>query len=133
MNGFYSACTINYPYEDDKSEKVRAWFSSYKQKYSEDPTVLSAYGYVLTDLFVAAATKAGKELNPDTLAKSLAALSVPAGLPRRRRAEILAHQAPRLRPLDAVPDPGRQVEIGVGVFDELTIRSHPLPLAGEGA
>ena len=77
VNGFYSACTINYPYEDDKSEKVRAWFSSYKQKYGEDPTVLSAYGYVLTDLFVAAATKAGKELNPDTLAKSLASLSVP--------------------------------------------------------
>ena len=40
--------------------------------------MLSAYGYELTDLFVAAATKAGKELNPDTLAKSLASLSVPA-------------------------------------------------------
>ncbi len=78
VNGFYSACTINYPYEDDKSEKVRAWFSSYKQKFGEDPTVLSAYGYQLTDLFIKAADKAGKELNPDTLAKSLASLSVPA-------------------------------------------------------
>jgi branched-chain amino acid transport system substrate-binding protein len=77
VNGFYSACTINYPYEDDKSEKVRAWFSSYKQKYGEDPTVLSAYGYQLTGLFIEAANKAGKDLNPDTLAKSLASLSVP--------------------------------------------------------
>jgi branched-chain amino acid transport system substrate-binding protein len=77
VNGFYSACTINYPYEDDKSEKVRAWFSSYKQKYGEDPTVLSAYGYQLTDLFIQAANKAGKDLTPDTLAKSLASLSAP--------------------------------------------------------
>ena len=37
VNGFYSACTINYPYEDDKNEKVRAWFASYKQKYERGP------------------------------------------------------------------------------------------------
>jgi branched-chain amino acid transport system substrate-binding protein len=77
VNGFYSACTINYPYADDKSEKVRAWFASYKEKYSEDPTVLSAYGYQLTGLFITAAEKAGKDLNPATLAKSLSSLSVP--------------------------------------------------------
>jgi branched-chain amino acid transport system substrate-binding protein len=40
--------------------------------------VLSAYGYQLTGLFVEAANKAGKDLNPTTLAKSLASLSVPA-------------------------------------------------------
>jgi branched-chain amino acid transport system substrate-binding protein len=77
VNGFYSACTINYPYADDPSEKVRAWFASYKGKYNEDPTVLSAYGYQLTNLFIEAAKKAGKDLNPDTLAKSLAGLTVP--------------------------------------------------------
>ena len=71
-------CTINYPYEDDKSDKVRAWFASYKDKYKEDPTVLSAYGYELTNLFIEAAKKAGKDLNSDTLAKSLASLDVPA-------------------------------------------------------
>ena len=132
VNGFYSACTINYPYEDDKSEKVRAWFSTYKQKYGEDPTVLSAYGYVLTDLFVAAADKGRQGAEPRYAREVARILERSAGLPRRRRAEVLAHQAPRLRPLDAVPDPGRQVEVGVGVFDELTC-SHPLPLAGEGA
>ncbi len=78
VNGFYSACTINYPYEDDKNDKVRAWFASYKDKYKEDPTVLSAYGYELTNLFIEAAKKAGKDLNSDTLAKSLASLDVPA-------------------------------------------------------
>jgi branched-chain amino acid transport system substrate-binding protein len=77
VNGFYSACTINYPYEDDKSEKVRAWFATYKEKYKEDPTVLSAYGYQLTGLFIEAATKAGKDLSPETLARSLSTLHVP--------------------------------------------------------
>ncbi|MEA2875622.1 MAG: branched-chain amino acid transport system substrate-binding protein [Hyphomicrobiales bacterium] len=77
VNGFYSACTINYPYEDDKNDKVRAWFASYKDKYKEDPTVLSAYGYQLAALFIDAAKKAGKDLSPETLAKSLASLSVP--------------------------------------------------------
>jgi branched-chain amino acid transport system substrate-binding protein len=76
VDGFYSACTINYPYADDKSEKVREWFASYKGKYNEDPTVLSAYGYQLTNLFVEAAKKAGKDLNPDTLAKALETLTV---------------------------------------------------------
>jgi branched-chain amino acid transport system substrate-binding protein len=77
VNGFYSACTINYPYEDDPNEKVRAWYASYKEKYKEDPTVLSVYGYQLTNLFVEAAKRAGQNLNPDTLATALAALEVP--------------------------------------------------------
>ncbi|MCZ7657521.1 MAG: ABC transporter substrate-binding protein [Xanthobacteraceae bacterium] len=77
MNGFYSTCTINYAYEDDPSEKVRAWYASYKEKFKEDPTVFSVYGYQLTNLFVEAAKKAGKSLNPDTLAKALETLEVP--------------------------------------------------------
>jgi len=77
VNGFYSACTINYPYADDPKKEVRDWFATYKGKYNEDPTVLSAYGYQLTNLFIEAAKKAGKDLNPDTLAKSLETLTVP--------------------------------------------------------
>jgi branched-chain amino acid transport system substrate-binding protein len=77
VNGFYSACTINYPYADDPKKEVREWFATYKGKYGEDPTVLSAYGYQLTNLFIEAAKKAGKELNPDTLAKALETLTVP--------------------------------------------------------
>ena len=77
MNGFYSTGTINYPYADDPSQNVRAWFQRYKTKYGEDPTVLSAYGYILTNLFIIAADKAGPNLTPDTLARSLEKLSVP--------------------------------------------------------
>jgi branched-chain amino acid transport system substrate-binding protein len=78
VNGFYSACTINYPYADDPKKEVREWFATYKGKYNEDPTVLSAYGYQLTNLFIEAAKKVGRDLNPDTLAKSLETLTVPA-------------------------------------------------------
>jgi branched-chain amino acid transport system substrate-binding protein len=77
MNGFWSTCTINYPYADDPSSNVRGWFQRYKGKYNEDPTVLSTYGYVLTNLFIAAAEKAGPNLTPDTLNKALESLSVP--------------------------------------------------------
>ena len=41
----------NYPYEDDAEPEVRDWFTSYKDKYNEDPTVFSVYGYQLIDLF----------------------------------------------------------------------------------
>ena len=77
MNGFWSTCTINYPYADDPSSNVRAWFQRYKEKYKEDPTVLSTYGYTLVSLFIAAADKAGPNLTPDTLNKALEGLAVP--------------------------------------------------------
>ena len=77
VNGFYSTCTINYPYEDDPSKEVRDWFAAYKQKFGEDPTVLSVYGYQLVSMFATAAEKARQNLNPDTLAKALETLTVP--------------------------------------------------------
>src|SRR5436853_3363349 len=77
VNGFYSTCTVNNPYADDPSPKVREWFAAYKGKYGEDPTVLSAYGYQLTGLFIDAAQKAGKELNPDTLNKAIESSKFP--------------------------------------------------------
>lgn len=77
MNGFYSGCTINYVYADDPSANVRAWFQRYKEKFKEDPTVLSVYGYQLLNLFVAAAERAGPSLTPETLAKAMQGLTVP--------------------------------------------------------
>jgi branched-chain amino acid transport system substrate-binding protein len=77
MNGFYSGCTINYPYEDDPSSHVRAWFRRYKEKFKEDPTVLSVYGYQLTNLFIAAAERAGPNLTPETLDRAIQGLTVP--------------------------------------------------------
>jgi branched-chain amino acid transport system substrate-binding protein len=77
MNGFYSGCTINYPYADDPSKNVRDWFQNYKAKYKEDPTILSVYGYQIVTLAAAGMEKAGPNLNPNTLAKAIDGLSFP--------------------------------------------------------
>jgi branched-chain amino acid transport system substrate-binding protein len=77
MNGFYSGCTINYPYADDPSKNVRDWFQSYKAKYNEDPTILSVYGYQIITLAAAGMEKAGPNLNPGTLAKGIDGLTFP--------------------------------------------------------
>jgi len=77
MNGFYSGCLTNYPYADDPSSNVRAWFQRYKEKFKEDPTILSQYGYQLVGVFAAGAEKAGPNLTPDTLAKGLDGLVLP--------------------------------------------------------
>ena len=77
MNGFYSGCLTNYPYADDASSNVRGWFQRYKEKFKEDPTILSQYGYQLATLFAIAADKAGANLTPDTMAKAIDNLTVP--------------------------------------------------------
>jgi branched-chain amino acid transport system substrate-binding protein len=77
VHGYYSTCQINVPYADDPSKNVRDWFARYKEKYKEDPTLFSAYGYVIINLFAAAAQKAGRNLNPESLNKAMESLSVP--------------------------------------------------------
>jgi len=77
MNGFYSGCLTNYPYADDASSNVRAWFQRYRAKFNEDPTILSQYGYQLISLFAAGVENAGSNLTPDTLAKALDRLVYP--------------------------------------------------------
>jgi branched-chain amino acid transport system substrate-binding protein len=77
MNGFYSGCTINYPYADDPSANVRQWFQRYKEKYKEDPTILSVYGYQIVTLAAAGIEKAGPKLSPASLSKGLDSLTFP--------------------------------------------------------
>ena len=80
VNGFYSTCTVNNPYADDPSPKVREWFAAYKGKYGEDPTVFSVYGWEIVNLFGIAAKAAGKDLNPDTLNKAIESSKFPADM-----------------------------------------------------
>jgi branched-chain amino acid transport system substrate-binding protein len=77
VNGFYSTCTVNNPYADDPNPKIREWFTAYKAKYNEDPTVFSVYGWEITNMFIIAATAAGKDLNPDTLNTAFEASKFP--------------------------------------------------------
>lgn len=71
MDGFYSAYQVAVPYLDDQSKNLRDWGAKYKAKYNEDPSVFSAYGYTMVNLFAAAAEKAGPNLTVDGLVNAL--------------------------------------------------------------
>jgi branched-chain amino acid transport system substrate-binding protein len=71
MNGLYAMHTVAHPYLDDASKPINFWAAKYKTKFTEDPTVFSAYGYVIIDQLAVAITNAGTNLTTDTLIKSL--------------------------------------------------------------
>ncbi len=77
MNGFYSTNTVNNPYLDDASKNVRDWATKYKDKYKEDPTVFSVYGFQVIDLFARIADKAGPNLTTDTFINAIESFSMP--------------------------------------------------------
>jgi branched-chain amino acid transport system substrate-binding protein len=80
MNGLYATMTTQHPYLDDASQQVRFWASKYKTKFNEDPTVFSAYGYVIVDTFIKAASKAGKGLTTDSFIKAMDSMTIPADM-----------------------------------------------------
>ncbi len=80
VNGFYSTCTVNNPYADDANPKVREWFTTYKGKFNEDPTVFSAYGWQIINMFATAAQAAGQNLTPDSLNKAIETTKFPADM-----------------------------------------------------
>jgi len=77
MDGFYSAFQIGVPYLDDASKNVRDWGARYKDRFKEDPTVFSAYGYSMITMFAAAAEKAGPNLTTDTLISTMESMWFP--------------------------------------------------------
>jgi branched-chain amino acid transport system substrate-binding protein len=80
VNGFYSTCTVNNPYADDANPKVKEFFAAYKAKFNEDPSVFSAYGWQIVNMFGIAAQAAGKDLNPDSLNKAIENTKFPADM-----------------------------------------------------
>jgi branched-chain amino acid transport system substrate-binding protein len=77
MDGMYATMTVQNPYLDEASQPLRFWANKYKTKFNEDPTVFSAYGYIIMDLFIRAAQKAGPGLNTDSFVKAMDTMSVP--------------------------------------------------------
>ncbi len=75
MDGLYATMTQQNPYTDEASQPLRFWANKYKTKFNEDPTVFSAYGYTLLDLFVQAAQKTGPQLTTDSFIKTMDAMS----------------------------------------------------------
>ncbi len=75
MDGVYAAHQVGVPYTDDASKNVRDWAVRYKGKFNEDPSLFSAYGYVIADLFYQTAKKVGPNLTTDSFVKTLETMS----------------------------------------------------------
>jgi branched-chain amino acid transport system substrate-binding protein len=69
MDGLYATMTVQNPYTDEQSPQLGFWANKYKTKFNEDPTVFSAYGYIIVNSFASAAAKAGKNLSTDSFIK----------------------------------------------------------------
>ena len=80
MDGMYATMTVQNPYLDEASQPLRFWANKYKTKFNEDPTVFSAYGYTIMDLFIRGAQKAGPNLGTDSFVKSMDTMAVPADI-----------------------------------------------------
>jgi branched-chain amino acid transport system substrate-binding protein len=80
MNGLYATMGTQHPYLDEASQPLRFWANKYKTKFNEDPTVFSAYGYIIMDAFVQAASKAGANLTTDSFIKAMDSMSFPADI-----------------------------------------------------
>ncbi|RYG06611.1 MAG: ABC transporter substrate-binding protein, partial [Burkholderiales bacterium] len=75
MDGLYAAMTVQHPYLDEASQPIRFWANKYKTRFNEDPTVFSAYGYIIIDQFIKAAQKAGPNLTTDSFVKAMDTMS----------------------------------------------------------
>ena len=77
MDGLYTTMTAQHPYLDEAAQPIRFWATKYKTKFNEDPTVFSAYGYVIMDMFIRAAQKAGANLSTESFIKAMDNMTVP--------------------------------------------------------
>ncbi len=77
MDGMYATMTVQNPYTDEASQPIRFWANKYKTKFNEDPTVFSAYGDTIIDLFIRGAQKAGPNLSTDSFVKAMDSMTVP--------------------------------------------------------
>ena len=77
MDGIYATMAVQNPYTDEASQPLRFWANKYKTKFNEDPAVFSAYGYIMVDIFIQAAQKAGPNLTTESFVKAMNTMTVP--------------------------------------------------------
>ncbi len=75
MDGLYATMTAQTPYLDDATQTLRFWATKYKTKFNEDPGIFAAYGYLIMDLFIQGAQKAGTNLTTDSFIKAMDTLT----------------------------------------------------------
>jgi branched-chain amino acid transport system substrate-binding protein len=77
MDGLYASMAQQVPYLDEASQPLRFWATKYKTQFNEDPTVFSAYGYLIIDSFIKGANKAGPNLSTDSFIKAMDSMTIP--------------------------------------------------------
>ena len=77
VDGLYATSTVNNPYMDDASKNVREWAERYKKRFNEDPTVFSAYGYLLITLFATVVDNTGSNLSTESFLAQLEKTTYP--------------------------------------------------------
>ena len=77
MDGLYATMGAQVPYLDEASQPLRFWATKYKTRFNEDPTVFSAYGYLIIDAFIKGAAKAGTNLSTDSFIKAMDTITIP--------------------------------------------------------
>jgi branched-chain amino acid transport system substrate-binding protein len=77
MDGLYATMTVQNPYTEGLTPQLQFWANKYKTKFNEDPAVFSAYGYIMIDIFIQAAQKAGPNLTSASFVKAMNSMSIP--------------------------------------------------------
>jgi len=80
MDGIYATMVVQNPYTDEASQPIRFWANKYKTKFNEEPAVFSAYGYIMMDIMIQAAQKAGPQLTTESFVKAMNSLTVPSDI-----------------------------------------------------
>ena len=81
VEGLYAVTETPNPYRDDpKNPKLlNEWLDAYKARFNEDADLYSVIGWMIMDIFVRAAEKAGPNLTADTLVTALEQHPYPRG------------------------------------------------------
>lgn len=79
VEGLYAMSETPTPYRDDpKNNKLlNDWLDAYRQRFNEDADLWSVTGWMVVDIFVKAAEKAGPNLTPDGLVQALETTTYP--------------------------------------------------------
>jgi branched-chain amino acid transport system substrate-binding protein len=77
VEGFYTMNTTNIPYADSPSKNVRDFLQRYKEKFGEEATLFSAYGYTVISHFEKVALAAGPNLTTESFIAAMEKHSTP--------------------------------------------------------
>jgi branched-chain amino acid transport system substrate-binding protein len=74
VDNYYAVSILKTPYLDEASQPIRFWANKYKTKFDADPSIWAEMGYVIADVFVRGAQKAGSNLTTEAFIKAVETL-----------------------------------------------------------